>query len=137
MTANNDSRPARRRRSALWGRIKTQEDATHIIHESRLAYYILAAVLIGMALYNQNNVWVDAIIYATLAFWLSQFQSRIAALLLLTMALIVFVGTFLALPGFLVQGRNALVGLFMVWTSARTVEATFKLASQSLPSENE
>ena len=137
MTEPDSPRPASRRKSALWGKIENRDDAERIIHESRLAYYILAVVLIVIAIFWQNNVWIDALVYAALAFLLSQFQSRIAASLLLMMALTVFVGTMLNQPGFVVQGRNALVGLFMVWTSARTVEATFKLHRGSLPDSDE
>ena len=137
MTANDPPRPASRRKSALWSRIKDRDGAERVVQESRLAYYILAVVLLAIAIFWQNNVWIDALIYAALAFLLSRFQSRIAAVLLLLMALTVFIGTMMNQPAFVVQGRNALVGLFMVWTSARTVEATFKLHRSSFPKADE
>lgn len=124
--ADRSKRPPRRP-SALLGRIKNREDAERVISDSSLAYFLLAAVLIAIVLFTRTNIWFDAVLYATLGFWLKRMQSPVAAILLLILASVVFVATVLDWPGATVQGRNAILGLFMIWTSARAVEATLKL----------
>lgn len=127
----NPSPPPRQtrtpRRASLLGRISTRAEAERMIKDCTLAYYLLAAVLLIIAIFAQTNIWLDALLYAALAFWLQRFQSLIAAILLLLAAILVFVATMLNWPGATVQGRNALLGVFMIWTSARAVEATLKL----------
>ena len=115
------------RQSALTRRIDSPATAQRIIQEAGMAYYGLAAIQAVIALMAQSSVWIDAVLAALLGFWLSRFQSKLAALLLLLLAIIVFGATITNQPGAMIQGRNALVGLFMLWTSARAVEATFKL----------
>ena len=119
-----------RRVTGFFSKIQDRQDALAMIRMISLGFYLLAGVLAVLAVVNQTFIWIDAFVYVVLAWLLSRFNSRLAAIGLLILALALFIITLTNLSTLQVQGRNPVVGLFMALAGFRAVEATFKLHGQ-------
>lgn len=124
---------AKKGRMGYFSKIETREDALKMIREVALAFYILAVVLLIIGLVRQTPVLVDALLYTALAFWLQRFNSRIAAVFLLLTGIGLLVLTTVPAFGPQVTGRNGILAAFMIISSIRAIEATFKLHRLSKP----
>ncbi len=120
----------KRRRAGFLAKIESRDDALKIIKDTALGFYMLALVQGVLTVTVNTALWVDAVLVVVLAFWLARSNSRPAAITLFLLSSLVFIVTLLNVPGVQIQGRNAVLGLFMVWVSGRAMEATFKLQGQ-------
>jgi len=118
-----------RKRSSpsFFSKINSHADALAMVRYVALGFYLLAGVLVILALSYQSAVWIDALVYAGLVYLLTRFNSRAVALALLIISAALFYLTFTNAMITPVQGRNAVVAFFMLIASIRAVEATFKL----------
>ena len=107
--------------------LKNRSDALSMIRYVVLGFYMLSGVLVLLALFNQSTVWVDAVIYTVLAYFLSRTHSRAIAVILVVLSLALLATTLIQVPAEAIRGRNPLVAFFMLMASLRAVEATFKL----------
>jgi hypothetical protein len=107
--------------------IKNRGDAQLMIRYVVLGYYLLSGVLVILALFNRSTVWVDALVYAGLAYALGRSHSRAIAIILALLSLGLLATTLVQVPAEAIRGRNPLVAFFMLMSSLRAVEATFKL----------
>jgi len=120
-------------RASFFSQIQSKEDALGMIRYVSLGLFLLAGVLLVLAMMNRSMVWVDALAYAGLSLLLRQVNygwiRGVAVFLLLGSAGLLVV-TLIQIPGLQAQGRNAVLATFMIIASVRAVEATFKLHSQ-------
>ena len=93
-----------KKKSWWFKEIASREDALHTIKDSSGAFLFLAAVLGGIGYFLMPSMVTDAVIFAGLAAFLRWFKSRIAACLLMVMALAATIATVLALLGIVEEG---------------------------------
>jgi hypothetical protein len=121
---------AKKRTIGFFSQIQSKDDALGMIRYISLGMFLLAGVLVVLAVINRSVVWIDALVYVGLALLLRQVEyswTRGVALFLLVGSLGLLIVTLTQMPGLQAQGRNAVLATFMVISSIRAVEATFKL----------
>ena len=93
---------------------------------------ILIAVLVLILQYDTFvglAAMADGVIYGLLAFFTGRYQSRASAVILVILAVIAFIGSFM--------GANVILALLLLWFSVRVLQSVFFLyrsASTSIPS---
>ena len=70
---------------------------------------------------------LDLVLYAAFGIWLRWGNSRVAALLSLSLALLSLGTTIAAKANLTEGGKNIWLAVGVVWATAKAVEATFKL----------
>lgn len=102
-------------------------DAKNMIRESAMGFYAVAGIQAVVSLLLGMSMLLDAIIFASLAYWLQRSQSRVPATLLLGVAAIGVATTAMNQFGGGAGGRNIVLSLIVLWAAVRAVVATFKL----------
>lgn len=116
-----------------FGPVESADEARSVIVDASNAFYFLAALNLLLGLVFMPGAIVDAVLMAGLSLWLRNTASRLAASLLLLLALAALVSTGMALAGMLPGGRNVYLALIMAGVSYRAFRATLILADTGEP----
>jgi hypothetical protein len=107
--------------------VSSAADARRVSRECAIAFYVLAAIQAAAALVLNRSMLIDAAVMAALAAWLHIGRSRIAATLLLILALL---GAGVTIMNRLGQpiggGNNIIVAAIAVWAALKAVVAMFR-----------
>jgi len=125
-----------KKKSALTSRITTREDALATIKEASTGFFVVAAIMAALSFLIGFTVLVDAALFVVLAFLVRRFHSRVAAVLLLLLAVADAAATVANKLGYDAGGgSNIFLAAIVLWAAIRAVEATFKLRSLTSPSQ--
>jgi hypothetical protein len=117
----------------LFGPISSRVEATSVIAGAARACYACASILIIVSLLGGLSgvakAMPDAILYAGLGFWLQRQQSRVAAVLLFSLAAVTLILTIVNLFGGGLRGSNVILAAVVAFAGIRACQATFWLAS--------
>jgi len=113
----------------LFKPVVSRDDAVQLIGEAARACYVIAAIQALVSLVFGPWGLVDAVLYAGLGIWLQRGQSRVAAVLLLIVAVAGLATTVMNRVGAGSGGRNILLAAIVAFVGYRACQATFKLAS--------
>ena len=123
-----------KKKSALTSRIATRDDALATIKEASTGFFVVAALMAALSFFIGFTVLVDAALFAILGFFLRRFHSRVAAVLLLLLAVADAGATVANKLGYDAGGgSNIILAVIVLWAAIRAVEATFKLRSFAPP----
>jgi hypothetical protein len=116
------------KKKGWFSRIESREEALEAIKEVSVGVFVIAGLQSALSFFFGLSTLFDAVIYAAGGFFLRRFNSRIAAVVLLLLALAGAVVTIAnRLGANLASGKNVFLALILLVLSARAVEATFKL----------
>ena len=116
------------KKTGLFSRIETREDALKIVRDAAVAFFVLAGLQALIGYFLAPSILIDAGVIAILDLFLMKGRSRVAALLLLLVSLGEAAVTVLNRLGATSQGgTNVFLAVIMVIAAFRAVEATFKL----------
>ena len=111
-----------------FAKIETKDDALKVIKDTSIAFFVVAGIQGGIGFFIAPALIIDAVLIAVLAFILMKWKVRMAAVLLLILASIMTVTTFLNKAGVISDGgSNIILALIVLWAAVRATEATFKL----------
>ena len=118
---------ASKKKHAWFSKITTKEEAKKVIKDARNGFYILAAIeiLAGLFVLGIPTV-VDGVLFGVLAFLMDRFNSRIAAVVLLLLAIAAVFVTIQSSIGGGAGGRNVFLSVIVAVISIRAVQATLK-----------
>jgi hypothetical protein len=129
--------PSGKPKSRWFKPIKSREEALKTIQDTSTAFFVVAGIgaiivlavsQLGNSGFEFSGMIIDVSLYAAMASWLRWGQSRVAAVLLLLMALIslgITTGNKLGITDS--GGKNIWLALIAFWAAIKAVEATFKL----------
>jgi hypothetical protein len=113
--------------STVWAsKIETKEQAIQIVRATSVFYFVVGGIQVLTGLALDPFGLIDAAVFLGGGFALRQFNSRIAAVVMLVDGC---VGVFFLLA----QGRIPILAALAVWAGIRATDATFKLNRQSVP----
>jgi hypothetical protein len=116
--------------------IKSREEALEIVQLASWLLFIVAGLLAILSLVasiypdvglHWQDYVLDLVLYAAFGTWLRWGNSRVAALLSFSMALLSLGTTVAAKAGLTEGGKNIWLAVGAAWATAKAVEATFKL----------
>ena len=111
-----------------FAKIESREDALKVVKEASAVFFVMAAIQTAWVFIVDSNVPLDAAIYAACGFFLRRSNSRVAAVILLILAVVATLVTFTNYAGAaLGGGQNIAVALVVLGAAVRAVEAAFKL----------
>ena len=119
------------KKKGMFSKIETRDDALKAVRDCAGGFFVVAGLqaLIGALL--APSLIIDAIILAVLAFLLRQWQSRVAAVLLLILSVLILGMTVGNRLGVTSQGgRNIFLAIIMVLVAIRAAQATFLLGGK-------
>lgn len=121
-------------------KIESRADALKTIKDASTGFFAVAALQTALSFLVGFSVLIDAAIYAVGGFLLRRFNSRVAAVVLLVLALLGLAVTVAnRLGGNLGGGSNVFLAAIVLWAAIRAVEATFKLRGrfsvEAMPAE--
>ena len=120
--------PSHLKKSGLFSRIESREEAFKIIKDVSNGFFLIAAIQGLVGAFLIRSLLLDAALYAVLAAMLRAWRSRMVALLLLGSAFVSAVCTVLTKLGVAqLGGNNVLLAAIMLWVAFRGVQATFLL----------
>jgi uncharacterized membrane protein len=114
----------------LFSKISTNEEAADMAKEVAKGFFMLAALqgAAGLLILKQTVILIDVAMFLIGGFFLFKFKSRIAAVCLFLISLIIIFTTFTnRLGGDVGGGTNIFLALITFWMALRGIEATFKL----------
>ena len=115
-------------RVGLFSKIKSAEDALKIIKDTSMGFFIVAGLQAALSFVLGFSVLFDAVIYVIGGFFLRRFNSRVAAVGLLVLAVAGASVTVANRAGAnWGGGNNIILSLVVLWAAIRAVVATFKL----------
>jgi len=113
---------------AWFSKIESRADALKTVKDASTAFFFLAALQAALSFILGFSILFDAAIYAIGGFFLRRFNSRVAAVILLVLAVVGAGVTFANKAGAdLGGGNNIILALIVLWAAIRAVEATLKL----------
>ena len=121
-----------KKKSALFGKLETREDALKAVRDCAGGYFVVAAIngLVGAFLFPA--MLIDAALLGGLALIMRKWHARWAAVLLLLVSLFILVSTVGNRLGITSQGgTNIFLAVLMVLVGFRSVQATFLLAKKA------
>lgn len=111
-----------------YSKIESREDALQMTRITARGFFVVAAIQAALAFVVGFGILVDASLYVVGGLLVRRFHSRIAALVLLLLALLALGITIANKAGAnMGGGSNILLSLVVLWAAIRAVEATFKL----------
>jgi hypothetical protein len=113
------------KKNVWYGKIETKEDAKKVIKHSSNAFLVLAVVQIVLGFIADAASIIDGIVYLILALLLKKFNSRVVAIILLSLSLVSAVITGISKFAGSTGGQNILWALAIALISIRAVKATF------------
>jgi hypothetical protein len=115
-------------KKGMFAKIENRDDALKTIKETSIAFLVVAGIQGVLGFFIAPSVLVDAALYAILGLILMKWKARTAAVLLLLLAGLAAVVTFMNKLGIMAEGgTNIILALIVLWAAVRAVEATFKL----------
>jgi hypothetical protein len=117
--------------------VNSRPDALKVIQDSSGVFFVLAAIQGGLGLFIGVTLLLDAAVYGAGAFFVRRHYSRVAAAVLLLVALVAAgttIGNRLGME--IGGGSNVFLALIALVAGAKAVEATWKLNgrfAQDLP----
>jgi hypothetical protein len=116
--------------------IQTREEALKTINSTSACFFMVAGLqaAIGLLLssyagggFDPADFLVNAVLYVVFAAWLRWGRSRIAAVILLFIAIAALAMTVGAQLKIIKGGQNIWLAVIVFWAAVKAVEATFKL----------
>ncbi|HEV7367354.1 MAG TPA: hypothetical protein VGN76_16025 [Gemmatimonadales bacterium] len=121
-------------KTGLFSPIETREAALKTVRDASIGFLFLAGLQAAVGLAIAPALLVDAMVLGSLGLWLMKSSSRVAAVLLLVVAVLEAMVTVLnKLKVTHSGGTNIFLGILMVIVAVRAVEATFKLNDRFAP----
>jgi apolipoprotein N-acyltransferase len=121
------SEPAPKKKGSF-SKLESREDALKLVKDTSSAFFVIAVLQAALAYWIGLSILFDAVIYAVGGFFLRRFNSRVAAVALLVLALVGACVTVANRIGAnLGGGNNFILASIVLWAAVRAVEATFKL----------
>ena len=119
---------AEQKKKGWFSKIESRADALKVVKDTSTGFFVVAALQAALSFLVGFSVLFDAVVYVVGGFFLRRFNSRIAAVVLLVLALF-GAGVTVAnkLGENLGGGNNIFLALIVLWAAVRAVEATFKL----------
>lgn len=112
----------------LFSKIESREDALKIMKDSAGGFFVVAAIQAGIGVFLAPSMLANAAILAILSAILRTWKSRVSAVLLLLMSLVMVITTTLTKLGIAqAGGSNIFLALIVLWAAIRAVQATFLL----------
>ncbi len=122
------SRPSTKKKTSLLEPINSRAVALEAIQQSAIAFVVVGVLQGILGLFLSPTMLIDAFILIALGLLLAFLKSRVVALVLLPLAIMMLVFTILNSAGLTDNGgTNVFLGLVVCWAALRAVEATFKL----------
>jgi hypothetical protein len=125
------------KKGSLFSRIESRDDALATIKGASTGFFVVAALQAALSFLIGSSVLIDAAAFVVLAFLLRRYRSRVAAVLLLVLAVLTLGATVASKFGVDVGGgggTNVFLAILVLILAVRAVEATFKLRSLPPPS---
>ena len=122
---------AEQKKMGWFSKIESRADALKVVKDTSTGFFVVAAIQAALSFWVGFSVLFDAAIYVVGGFFLRRFNSRVAAIVLLLLALL-GAGVTVAnkLGENLGGGNNIFLALILLWAAVRAVDATFKLHSK-------
>lgn len=116
------------KKKGSFSKIESREDALKVAKDTSMAFFVVGGIQAALSFLIGYSVLFDALIYVGGGFFLRRFNSRIAAVVLLVLAVVGAGVTFANKVGAnLGGGNNIILALIILWAAIRAIEATFKL----------
>lgn len=116
------------KKKGMFAKIETKDDALKVIKDTSIGFFVVAGIQGGIGFFIAPALIIDAVLMAVLAFILMKWKARTAAVILLVLASIMTITTFLNKAGVISEGgSNIILALIVLWAGVRATEATFKL----------
>jgi hypothetical protein len=114
--------------NGMFAKIESREGALKTIKDCAMGFFVLAVLQAGIGYFIAPSLIIDAVLYAVLAGIMLKWKSRVAAILLLIIAVFAGYKTLLNLLGLAAEGgNNVILAVIILWAAIRSVEATFKV----------
>ena len=122
---------AEQKKMGWFSKIESRADALKVVKDTSTGFFVVAAIQAALSFWVGFSVLFDAAIYVVGGFFLRRFNSLVAAIVLLLLALL-GAGVTVAnkLGENLGGGNNIFLALILLWAAVRAVDATFKLHSK-------
>lgn len=125
------------KKSSLFSKIETKEDALKTIKECSIAFYVVAAIQGAIGWFIAPAMLFDAFLFVALAFALRRWKSRSAAITLLVFVGITTVSTLMNRLNIAHEGgNNIILAVIVLMAAIRATYATFvfqrKFATESV-----
>lgn len=115
-------------KGSWFAKIETKEDALKVIKNTSIGFFVVAGIHGVSGFFLTPALFIDAVLIAVLAYILMQWKVRTAAVILLILACIITITTFLNRAGGISKSNSSiLLALIILWAGVRATEATFKL----------
>jgi choline-glycine betaine transporter len=115
----------------LFSKIETRDDALKAVRDCAGGFFVVAAISGLAGAFLVPSMLIDAVLIGAFAFVLRTWHWRLAAIVLLVMALFILVSTVGNRLGITSQGGgNIYLAVLMVLVGIRSVQATFILAKK-------
>ena len=122
---------APKKKSALFSKIETRDDALKAVRDCAGGFFVVAAIQGLIGAFLVPSMLIDGVLIGAFALILRQWHWRLAAIVLLSMALLMLVSTVGNRLGVTSQGGgNIFLAVLMVLAGIRSVQATFILAKK-------
>jgi hypothetical protein len=119
---------AEAKKKVWFSKIESRDDALKMVKDASMAFFFIAGLQAALSFLLGYEILFDAVIYAVGGFFLRRSNSRVAAVILLLLAIVSIGVTFANKVGAnLGGGSNIFLALIVLWAAIRAVEATFKL----------
>ena len=128
------------KKKGWFSKIESRADALKTVKDASTGFFVVAALQAALSFLVGFSVLIDAAIYVVGGFFLRRFNSRAAAVVLLSLALLGLGVTVANKFGEnLGGGNNIFLAAIVLWAAIRAVEATFKLrgrfSADAIPAE--
>ena len=111
-----------------FSKIETTDQALQVIKDTSNVFFVIAAIQAAGSFLVGYSILVDAAIYAAGGFIMRRYNSRVAAVSLLTVAGIAAAATVGNKLGLQIGGgNNVFLAIIVFWAGVRAVLATYKL----------
>lgn len=122
------AKPSTKKKNSPFAAIDSRSAALEAIQMSAIAFVLVGVIQGVFGAFISLSLLYDAALFIGLGLLLSFLKSRIVALVLLPLSVIMLVFTVLNSAGLTNNGgSNVFLGLVVCWAALRAVEATFKL----------
>ena len=122
------SRTSTKKKNSPFAKIDSRSVALEAIQQSAIAFVAVGIIQGAVGFFLSPTLLIDAALFIGLGLMLAFLKSRIVALVLLPLSVVMLVTTVMYAAGLSVKGgSNVFVALVVCWAALRAVEATFKL----------
>ncbi len=123
--------PEPTKKKGMFSKIETREDALKALRDCAGGFFVVAGLQALLGALLAPSLIIDAVVLAVLAFILRQWRSRVAAVLLLILSVMILGVTVGNRLGVVSQGGgNIFLAIIMVLVGIRAAQATFLLGGK-------